>query len=153
MSLSLFEFVDKINEILPLFQREFARQLTREFFKFRITLPQFLILMILDKEGESKMSSLARLMNVSTAAMTGSVARLVSSGFVLRLDDPRDRRIIRVKLTSKGAQLVDKLKQQRREMIVNLFQDISGEDRVHYLKILTLIKDKLIMQEKRRKEK
>ncbi|MFH0826721.1 MAG: MarR family transcriptional regulator [Candidatus Omnitrophota bacterium] len=146
MSVSLFEFGDKINEILPLFQREFARQLTKEFFKSRITLPQFLILMILDKEGELKMSSLARLMNVSMAAMTGSVSRLVASGFVLRRDDPKDRRIVRIQLTSKGSQLVDKLKKQRREMIIHLFKDISGEDRTNYLRILTLIKDKLIAQ-------
>ena len=136
MSASLFEFADKINEILPLFQREFARQLTKEFFKSRITLPQFLVLMILDKEAESRMSDLARLMKVSTAAMTGSVGRLVASGFVSRLDDPKDRRIIRVKLTAKGGQLVDKLKRQRKEMIINLFKDIPAEDRASYLRIL-----------------
>ncbi|KPK97446.1 MAG: hypothetical protein AMJ95_08985 [Omnitrophica WOR_2 bacterium SM23_72] len=149
MPVFLSEFVDKINEILPLFQREFARQLTKEFFKSRITLPQFLILMILDKEGESKMSGLAHIMNVTTAAMTGSVSRLVASGFVLRLDDPRDRRIIRIKLTSRGAQLVNKLKQQRKEMITNLFKDISGEDRANYLRILTRIKDKLSARDKK----
>ena len=147
MSVSLFEFADKVDEILPLFQREFARQLTREFFKSKITMPQFLILMILDKEGEARMSDLAHLMNVSTAAMTGSVARLVTSGFAQRMNDPHDRRIIRVKLTSKGSQLVDRLKQKRREMIIDLFKGIKEEDRSNYLRILTMIKDKLVSGE------
>jgi len=146
MTLSLVEFADKVNEILPLFQREFARQLTEEFFKSKITLPQCLILMILDKEGELKMSDLASSMNVTTAAMTGTVSRLVASGFVLRLDDPKDRRVIRVKLTAKGSHLVDKLRQQRREMIIRLFKDISADDRQNYLRILTQIKDALLKE-------
>ncbi|MFH1457777.1 MAG: MarR family transcriptional regulator [Candidatus Omnitrophota bacterium] len=149
MTIPLFDFTDKMNEILPLFQREFARQLAKGLFKSRITLPQFLILMILDKEGPSSMSSLARLMNISTAAMTGLVDRLVESGYALRFDDPSDRRIIRVKFTPKGSRLVDKLKEQRRQMILNLFKDISEADRQSYLRILTKIKDKLIVQEKK----
>ncbi len=146
MALSLFEFADKINEILPLFQREFARQLTEEFFKSRITVPQCLILMILDKEGELKMSALASSMNVTTAAMTGSVSRLVASGFVLRLDDPKDRRVIRVKLTARGRHLVDRLKEQRRQMILRLFKGISEPDRENYLRILSQIKDALLQE-------
>jgi MarR family transcriptional regulator, organic hydroperoxide resistance regulator len=146
MSISLLEFADRINQILPLFQREFACKLTKELFKSRITLPQFLTLMILDKEEEANMGALARLMNVSTAAMTGSVARLVNSGFALRVDDPKDRRIVRIKLTSRGRQLFDKLNQQRRQTIIRLFKEISDEDRQNYLRILTQIKDILVKE-------
>jgi DNA-binding MarR family transcriptional regulator len=143
MSRFLSEFADKINEILPLFHREFASKLTKELFKSRVTLPQFLILMILDKERESNMSTLARAMNVSTAAMTGIVSRLVESRFAIRVNDPKDRRIIKVRLTSKGSHLADKLQEQRRQTITDLFKDISEEDRENYLRILTRIKDKL----------
>ena len=146
MSISLLEFADRINQILPLFQREFTCKLTKELLKSRITLPQFLVLMILDKETEATMGSLARLMNVSTAAMTGSVARLVNSGFALRLDDPKDRRIVRIHLTPNGRKVLDKLKQQRRQTIIRLFKEISEEDRQNYLRILTQIKDILVKE-------
>ncbi len=146
MSVSLAEFADRMNETLSLFHREFASGLTRELFKSKITLPQFLILMILDKEGQMNMSSLARLMNVSTAAMTGSVSRLVNSGFALRLDDPKDRRIVRINMTVKGGRSVDKLKQQRRQIIIRLFKGITEQDRQSYLRILEQIKDMLVKE-------
>ena len=138
---SLLEFADKMNEIMPIVVKEFARRQINELYKGKITLPQFLILELLHREGESKMKDLAYFMKVSTAAMTGIVDRLVKYGYVLRAYDTQDRRIIRIKLTSKGAVLVKKVNQQRRQMIINIFGKISEDERQDYLKILMRIRD------------
>jgi len=102
-NLSLSEFSDRIVEIMPAISREFYRKLTGEFYKMKITTPQFVVLEILSREGESRMTDLARLINVSTAAITGIVDRLVRDGYVARANDPDDRRIIRADLTLKGS--------------------------------------------------
>ncbi len=138
---TLLEFADRMNEILPLVMKEFARRQVSELYRGRVTLPQFFILEFLHKQGETKMTHLAQFMKVTTAAMTGLIERLVRDGYCLRLDDPGDRRIIKVKLTSRGNELVGKMSRQRRQMILDTFGRISEADRRDYLRILMQIKD------------
>lgn len=141
MSISLSEFADKLNQIVPVIMKEFARRNTNELSKGKITLPQLLTLGFLNEKGDSRMTDLARFMKVSTAAMTGVVDRLVRDAYILRVFDPQDRRIIKVKLTHKGAELIRKINQQRRRMAINIFGRISDSERDDYLRILTRIHD------------
>jgi len=141
MSISLSEFADKLNQIMPVIMKEFARRNTNELSKGKITLPQLLTLGFLNEKGDSRMTDLARFMKVSTAAMTGVVDRLVRDAYILRVYDPQDRRIIRVKLTHKGAELIRKINQQKRRMTINIFGKISDSERDNYLRILTRIHD------------
>ncbi|MFA6216646.1 MAG: MarR family transcriptional regulator [Candidatus Omnitrophota bacterium] len=144
---SLLEFADKLNALMPVIMREFAKRQANELYKGKITLPQFLILDIIHKEGESKMTDLAHLMDVSTAAMTGIVNRLVKGGYVVRKYDAQDRRIIKVILSSKGNELVKKTSEQRRQMAIKIFGKISESDRRDHLRILGQIRD-ILLQEK-----
>mgnify|MGYP001614567880 FL=1 len=141
VQVSLLEFADKMNEIIPVIIKGFSRRLATELYKGKITLPQFLILEFLHREGESKMTDLARFMGVSTAAMTGIVDRLVRDGYAVRTFYPHDRRIIKVKLTTRGGELLRKVNQQRRQMLIKIFGRISETDRREYLRILMQIKD------------
>jgi DNA-binding MarR family transcriptional regulator len=139
--ISLSEFAENLNKIMPVLMKEFARRQANELYKGKITLPQFLILEFLQQEGISKMVILARVMQVSTAAMTGMVNRLVKYGYVSRIYDPLDRRIIKVKLTASGSTLLKRTNQQRRQMVIKIFGQISAADRQDYLRILTQIKE------------
>jgi DNA-binding MarR family transcriptional regulator len=80
-------------------------------------------------------------MKVTTAAMTGIVDRLVRDGYLARTDDPQDRRIIKVRVTTKGGDLVGRINQQRRLMIIKIFGKIPETDRHDYLRILMQIKE------------
>ncbi len=142
----LLDFADKINEIMPMIIKEFARRQANELYKGKITLPQMLILDFLNKNGESKMTDIARFIGVTTAAMTGIIDRLEKYNYVLRAMDLNDRRIIKVKLTLRGVSLVNKVNQQRRQMIINIFGKISDSERQDYLKILMHIRDILVSE-------
>lgn len=146
MPISLYEFADKMSEVMPVIAKGFFRRQVDELYKGKITLPQFLILEFLHREGESKMTDLAHFMDVTTAAMTGIVDRLVRDGYVLRILYPQDRRIIRIKLTSKGSGLVKKINEQRSRMVIKIFGRISEVDRQDYLRILMQIKDILTQE-------
>ncbi len=139
--LTLQDFADKMNEIMPVIIKEFARRQVNELYKGKITLPQFLILEFLRRKGVSKMTALAHFVNVTTAAMTGIVDRLVREGFVVRAYEPTDRRIIKVKLTPRGSGLVRKINEQRRKMVIKIFGEISQNERKNYLRILIHIHD------------
>jgi len=117
MRISLQEFADKISDIMPVIAKEFSKRNTNELCRGKITLPQLLILGFLYRNGDSKMSTIANYMTVSTAAMTGMVDRLTRYGYVKREHEPGDRRIINTRLTEKGARLVEKINIQRRQMI------------------------------------
>ena len=143
---SLSEFAEQMNKVMPVIIKEFSRHQANELYKGKITLPQFLILNFLNSGGESKMKDLARFMRVTTAAMTGMIERLVREGFCVRRYDPQDRRIIKVKLTPKGNALVNKINVQRQQMIIKTFGRISNKNRQDYLRILLQIRDILSME-------
>ncbi len=138
-SISLQEFADKLNEILPSVIREFARRQANELYKGKITLPQFIILDFLNRHGDSKMVNLAHFMGVSTPNVTGIVDRLVKYGYVIRVLEPKDRRIIKIRPTNKGFELVKKINSQRYRMIINIFGKLSQNERSNYLRILMRI--------------
>jgi len=146
IQLSLSEFADKISEIMPVIIKEFSRRHVNELYKGQITFPQFLVLDFLNFNGKLKMKDLAHFMNVTTADMTGIVERLVRDRYVVRTYDPKDRRIIKIELTRKGSELVKKVNQERRKMLIKIFGKVSEADRRDYLRILTHIRDILIKE-------
>jgi len=146
--LTLSEFADKIEDIVPAVMKGFAKMHTNELLKGKITLPQFFILSHLHKQGESKMSELASVMDVTTAAATGIVDRLVTSGYVMRLYDAKDRRVINIKLTKNGSNMVQRISHQRRQVTSEVFGRISKEERTSYLSIMLHVRD-VLMEEKK----
>lgn len=136
---ALMEFADKVLEI----SRGFMKYYADGFYKVKLTLSQIAILDILSRDKESKMSDMARYMNITTAAMTGIIDRLVRDGYVIRMNDPADRRVIKIRLTGKGISTVKSLLEQKRRMITRIFGVLSEKERKEYLDILTRIQDGL----------
>jgi len=145
--LSLSEFGDRVIQIMPLILRQLINKQQDELLKGRITPTQFLILDFLNRKGQSKMTDLARFMEVTTAAMTGIVDKLVRDGYAVRVYDPEDRRIIKIRLTEKGNEFTRRIRQQRRQMIIKVFSKISEADRNDYLRVLTHLEQILIEEE------
>jgi DNA-binding MarR family transcriptional regulator len=137
--LSLAGFADTVDEIMFDMVKAFIKRQPDELLKGKITMPQCFLMMFLKRQGEAKMTDIARFLNVTTAAATGVVDRLVKGAHLTRVFDPSDRRIIKVKLSAKGAQTVQKIVQQRRQMIMEIFGKISQDDREQYLAILSRV--------------
>jgi len=142
-SLTITEFADRVNENMAAIWREYLKQQTGEFYKVKVTLPQLAILELLYKSGELTMSDMARSMNVTTAAMTGIIDRLVREGYVDRTHVPNDRRVIEVKLTQKGGKIIKYVIDHKRNMTTRVFSALSNAERENYLSILTRIREGL----------
>jgi len=138
--LSLSEFSDRLNEIMPLIMKGFFRKQACPLVG-TVSPAQFLLLNYLQGRGESTMTAVAHYLEVTTAAVTGLVERLVRDGYVLRLPDPADRRIIKVRLSARGAALLAKFTEQKRKTIIRVFSKISERDRQEYLRIVTQVRD------------
>ena len=141
--ITIQEFTDRLTKIMDAMSKEFSQQQTNELHKGKINVPQFLILNHLLQKKESNMKELSRVINLTGAATTGIVDRLVSSNYVVRSFDPHDRRVIKIRLTAKGKALIGRVYEERKKVIMRLFQNVSESDRDEYLRILTQIKDAL----------
>jgi DNA-binding MarR family transcriptional regulator len=134
--MSLSEFADKVGEIMPAMFREFIRSQPKNFYKSHVTPPQIMVLTMLEKMGESRMTDLSRALGVTTAAMTGIADRLVRDGYAARASDPKDRRIVRINITARGARIVKEMLEHRKKLTMKMFGTISQKEREEYLKIL-----------------
>ena len=145
--ISLPEFADKLSKLLPEIARGTIRREAVELSTGHVTLPQFLILNSLEKEDEARMTDIARAMGVTTAAATGIVDRLVKSAYTQRVYDAQDRRIIKIRLSLKGRELVQRINKQKRQNIIEVFGKIPSQDRENFLKILMRIHE-IVAQKK-----
>ncbi len=137
----LKDFVENLSKILPIIMRAFMRQYIKELSQLKVTVPQFFVLEYLYQKGESKMGDIAHFWGVSMPAITNIIDRLVRQGYLFRLFEPEDRRVIKVRLKPKGKSLINKINLKKKRLFLKIFGRISEVDRQHYLRILNQIKD------------
>lgn len=74
-----------------------------------LTMPQLKVLLLLGRHGSAPVSWLATRMDVSPPNITGILDRLEQRGWVRRMSDPQDRRVVRIMLTADGDRLLHEL--------------------------------------------
>jgi DNA-binding MarR family transcriptional regulator len=87
-----------------------------------VSMAQVNILYTLHRSGEMPMSRLAELLNVSLSNATGLIDRLEERGYLERTRVPEDRRVVIVRLTAGGVQLID----QQDAMTDGLLRTVLG---------------------------
>ncbi|QFK71535.1 MarR family transcriptional regulator [Pradoshia sp. D12] len=103
-----------------------------------ITGSQFHLLNKIEKEKVTNVKHLAKILNVKPSAITVMLERLVQHGFVSRVQDEKDRRFVAVTLTEEGVQVLQKARENSRE-ILKKYAALLNE---HELKILNSILQK-----------
>ncbi|WP_158081701.1 MarR family winged helix-turn-helix transcriptional regulator [Paenibacillus selenitireducens] len=92
-----------------------------------ITPPQIMMLYQLYKLGLCKLSQLADRLQVKPSSITVMIDRLEKAGFVERLADPNDRRIVLVQLTDKGLDIIHQTVELREKVMTPLFSDLPED--------------------------
>ena len=95
--MNIQEFARQVIELSPQIIRGFKQYENNYLTRGQITLPQFLVLGYLERNGKSKMNDLSRHFKISPPATTGLIDRLIHQGLVARKDDAIDRRIVWIK--------------------------------------------------------
>lgn len=85
------------------------------------------------------MGELAWELGLTEGASTRMVDRLVTMNLVRRMRDPSDRRVVRVRLSSYGRQVVDLILARRRSEFIRLGERMSGDERDILLRSLTAL--------------
>lgn len=87
-------------------QHLFAYDRSDPLFSSQLTLSQLKVLLLLSRLGSTSGRELAGILGVSLATLSGMVDRLVAHDLVARHEDPHDRRVRRITLTTTGADLI-----------------------------------------------
>ena len=116
---------DRLADFVLFTQRSCILNLSSELNKGSVSYPQFFLLTYLSSEEYLTMSVIAQKMGHSTAAATGLVDRLEKLGYVERMHAAEARRKIMVRITTKGIQLVSKM---RKEIATDLAGILAGMD-------------------------
>jgi DNA-binding MarR family transcriptional regulator len=118
----------KLADFILFSQREFLLNLSRELNRDNISFAQFFLLSYLASYKELTMTDIARKMGHSTAAATGLVDRLEKLGYMERTHAIDDRRKVMVRVTSKGLDLVSRLRDELQSQIADAMSETSSSD-------------------------
>jgi DNA-binding MarR family transcriptional regulator len=104
-----------------------------------LSMPQFSILMQLHYKGPCGMSEISERFDVSAAAASQLVDKLVQAGYIERTEDPHDRRAKLLKLSTNGAKLVDDGIQERYRWMDDLASKLSATDQTKVSEALSIL--------------
>ena len=89
---------------------------------------QLKTLFFISNRGATTTGKLATALKVTPTNVTGIVDRLLEKKLITRTGDPDDRRVLLLRTTPQGDELVAELRQNRRERMSELFNRLSEEE-------------------------
>ncbi|CAJ1002123.1 DNA-binding MarR family transcriptional regulator [Brevibacillus aydinogluensis] len=104
---------------------------------------QFILLRVLYDRERSTVSELAALLKQSNSATTIALNRLVKAGYVNRLRDEQDRRVVWVTLSDKAVPLMERLLSRRRELLTKLLENLTDSELEQFTLYLRKLKQGL----------
>jgi DNA-binding MarR family transcriptional regulator len=94
-----------------------------------LSMPQYSILMRLRHADGCAVHDIGRMFDVSPAAASQLVEKLVQAGFAARTEDPADRRARRIAITAKGRALVASGLEERFRWVDELMGSLAPRER------------------------
>ena len=135
------EITDCIIAIRPMFYKAFGKHTPMS---PSLTPGAYYVMLQLEKDGVLTMSDLGKKLYIPKPNVTTLVDKLISKGFVERLSDKTDRRIVRIRLTRKGSQFIEKNMKMFREQIRLRLTSLSNKELDVFSKSLKSIKEILL---------
>jgi len=104
-----------------------------------LSMPQFSVLMQLHHKGACGMSAISERFEVTPAAASQLVDKLVQSGLIQRVEDPNDRRAKLLNLTDKGRDLIRQGIEERYRWVEELAGKLTAEERAQISDALNIM--------------
>ncbi|MDF2679845.1 MAG: MarR family transcriptional regulator [Brevibacillus sp.] len=130
--------IEELDRVFVEMARYFISQWLEE--EEQISPKQFILLRVLHQRGRSTVSELANILKQSNSATTIALNRLVKAGFIDRIRDEQDRRVVWVTLSEKAVPLIESLLSRRRELLGKLLENLSDEELIQFTHFLVKMK-------------
>lgn len=142
-----------INQIVREWMDVFMHRSMRSWNQFAkssgLSMPQFSILMQLHHKGPCGMSQISERFDISNAAASQLVDKLVQSGYIERAEDPNDRRAKVLQIAPKGKELIDAGVKERHRWLDELVKTLSVNEKEKISEALTILTESVKKMESR----
>jgi DNA-binding MarR family transcriptional regulator len=115
------------------------RDQTRYVKSLGFSMPQFFMLMQVYYKKQCGISDLSERLEITAAAASQAVEKLVQGGFLDRSEDPSDRRAKQVTLSAKGSELIEKSIAERFRWVDRLMDNLSMNDQKKVSEALAIL--------------
>ena len=107
-----------------------------------ITHSQWFVLTMIEHFKKTNIKYIAEAMEMSSSAATQLVDGLVQNGYVTRLEDPNDRRLVQLTLSPKGKTHIAATKGKRINEMAVIFDDLSDKELKLFVRLFKKITSK-----------
>ncbi|GBG07948.1 hypothetical protein B1748_17475 [Paenibacillus sp. MY03] len=132
-------FVMRFQRSLIYLNRIFSAEMMKQM-DVQVTSTQMFMLHFIRESGSCRLTALAEKLDVQPGAVTAMIDRLGKSGYVTRENDAKDRRVIRVRLTEAGEDIIKKSHELRKEIVAKYMESLSSAE----VETVTVLMEKLV---------
>ena len=133
------QFVQAIRSWMDVFMHRSMRSWGRFAKSTGLSMPQFSLMMQLHYRGACGMSEVSERFEITPAAASQLVDKLVHSSLITREEDPHDRRAKLLKLSDKGEELIQQGIEERYRWVDQLAENLTAEERVQISEALNIM--------------
>ena len=126
--------------ILPVFIRKMHAGMIQH---ISLTPAQLFILMMLEGRRSCRLVDISREMAISPPAVSGIIDRLERDGYVQRVRDEQDRRVVNLLLTKRGTKFLNDMRKTKYERTRLVLGRLSPEDRENHIRILKILLEEI----------
>ena len=131
----------KFTQVVREWSEVFMRRSMRDFFRFTkdtgLSNPQISTLMRLHYQGACGVSDIGAHLDVTNAAASQMIEKLVQSGLLERAEDHKDRRAKQITLSAKGRKLIEQSIEARRRWLEELTDAFTAAQQEAIIDALT----------------
>jgi DNA-binding MarR family transcriptional regulator len=120
--------VQRVLDAFEPLQQELMTVHAPEFAAVDITMAQAKLLYVVAATPGSTMSEIAQRLGVAISTASGAVEHLVTTGFLTRLDDPANRRQVRVSATAAGLDSLEQMRELGMRQLRALLERVGDDD-------------------------
>ncbi|HSJ88326.1 MAG TPA: MarR family transcriptional regulator [Anaerolineales bacterium] len=133
------QFIQSIRAWMDIFMQRSMRGWWRFAKSTGLSIPQFSIMMQMHHRGACAMSEVSERFEITPAAASQLVDKLVQSGFIMRREDPNDRRAKLLDLTDKGRDLIQQGIEERYRWVNELAEKLTPAERIQISEALDIM--------------
>ena len=133
------QFIQTIRQFLDFAMHHTMRERAHFAKATGLSMPQFGILMQLHYRHNCGVSDLSERFDITNAAASQLVDKLVQSGLIQREEDPNDRRAKLLNLTEKGRAFIHQGLEERYRWVDHLAEKLTSEERAKVTEALIIM--------------
>ncbi|PWI59013.1 hypothetical protein BM613_01885 [Sulfoacidibacillus thermotolerans] len=137
------EDVEKIEMLLRSVSSAVRKQGRTILGDFGMTPVQFDALVLADEFRDLTIGELSARLGLAYSTTTDLVDRIEVRGFVERVRDEQDKRVVRVRVLAKGLALIDRVLDERRNYLWRVLSRVSEADQKLILSALMILQEQL----------